>query len=59
MSEEKPRKTPPTESDPRKKRRAEQLRANLLRRKEQMRARRAGEADERTDGIRAARSSDE
>lgn len=34
---------------------AEQLRANLARRKQQARARRAGEGDERRDGIKAAK----
>ncbi|MBC2884347.1 hypothetical protein H7Q97_02900 [Ochrobactrum sp. CM-21-5] len=43
-----------TSSDQREKRRAEQLRANLMRRKAQSRSRRAGEADERNDGIDAA-----
>ena len=38
----------------RKARLAEQLRANLLRRKAQARARRTGEADERPDGLAAA-----
>ncbi|KXF76543.1 hypothetical protein ATN84_10790 [Paramesorhizobium deserti] len=38
----------------RKKRLAEQLRANLMRRKAQARARRAGDADDRADGIEAA-----
>lgn len=35
----------------REKRRAEQLRANLMRRKAQTRSRRAGEEDNRRDGI--------
>ncbi|NKC48909.1 hypothetical protein HED54_14140 [Ochrobactrum anthropi ATCC 49188] len=39
---------------PAQKRRAEELRANLMRRKAQSRSRRAGEADERNDGITAA-----
>lgn len=34
---------------------AEQLRANLAKRKAQARARRAGEADMRDDGIKAAK----
>ncbi|MFD1198438.1 hypothetical protein ACFQ3K_08935 [Brucella gallinifaecis] len=41
--------------DPREKRRAEQLRANLMRRKMQLRSRRAGDADERNDGITAGK----
>ncbi|MBJ6132348.1 hypothetical protein JAU75_05855 [Ochrobactrum sp. Q0168] len=40
--------------DRQKKRLADQLRANLMRRKEQSRSRRSGEADERNDGISAA-----
>ncbi|NKB95209.1 hypothetical protein HED48_05820 [Ochrobactrum intermedium] len=39
---------------PAQKRRAEELRADLMRRKAQLRSRRAGEADERNDGITAA-----
>ena len=42
-----------TKQQAREKRRAEQLRANLQRRKTQLRARRAGEADE-TDGLPAS-----
>ncbi|GAB1582806.1 hypothetical protein [Phyllobacterium phragmitis] len=42
------------ETAERKKRLAEQLRANLARRKAQARARRAGDADDRADGIEAA-----
>ncbi|RCS25715.1 hypothetical protein DUT91_02775 [Phyllobacterium salinisoli] len=38
----------------RRKRLAEQLRANLARRKAQARSRRAGDADDRVDGIEAA-----
>jgi hypothetical protein len=41
--------------DDRNKRLAEQLRANLQRRKAQARSRREGEADSRPDGISAAR----
>lgn len=44
-----------TGKDARERRLAEQLRANLQRRKAQVRARRAGEADE-TDGLPAAGS---
>jgi hypothetical protein len=44
-----------TQKDARKARLAEQLRANLQRRKAQARARRTGEADERPEGIAAAR----
>jgi len=40
--------------DPRAERLAAQLRANLQRRKAQLRARRDGEADARPDGIQAA-----
>jgi chromosome condensin MukBEF MukE localization factor len=40
--------------DPRAERLAAQLRANLQRRKAQLRARRDGEADARPDGIKAA-----
>ncbi|MCA0003873.1 MULTISPECIES: hypothetical protein [unclassified Mesorhizobium] len=39
----------------RKDRLAEQLRANLLKRKAQSRSRRAGEADKRPDGVGAAK----
>ncbi|CAB4325667.1 hypothetical protein IB024_09080 [Brucella sp. 6810] len=48
-----------TEADYRKKRLAEQLRANLMRRKAQSRSRRAGEADERNDGITAGHGKEE
>ena len=40
--------------DRRKERLAQQLRANLARRKAQARAKRAGEADERPEGLGAA-----
>ncbi|MGB3390147.1 MAG: hypothetical protein WBA88_19435 [Pseudaminobacter sp.] len=43
-----------TQKDARKARLAEQLRANLQRRKAQARARRTGEADDRPEGITAA-----
>lgn len=43
-----------TRADHRKSRLAEQLRANLQKRKEQSRARRAGDADAREDGLQAA-----
>ncbi|MFQ0815394.1 hypothetical protein AVM02_05930 [Brucella anthropi] len=56
MSENTTNKEKQTQSDQRKKRRAEELRANLMRRKAQSRSRRAGEADERNDGITAASS---
>jgi hypothetical protein len=46
-----------TEADRRRERAAEKLRENLARRKQQVRARRAGQADE-TDGLPAANSSD-
>jgi len=55
MSEKKTKNDNQTQSDPRKERRAEQLRANLMRRKVQSRSRRAGEADERNDGITAGK----
>lgn len=45
--------------DPREKRRAEQLRANLMRRKAQSRSRRAGDADERDDGITAGKENND
>ncbi|WP_310795352.1 MULTISPECIES: hypothetical protein [unclassified Brucella] len=48
-----------TEADYRKKRLAEQLRANLMRRKAQSRSRRAGEADERNDGITVGHGKEE
>ncbi|MEJ5018383.1 hypothetical protein WH297_01330 [Ochrobactrum vermis] len=54
MSENTTSKEKQAQSDQRKKRRAEELRANLMRRKAQSRSRRAGEADERNDGITAA-----
>jgi len=54
MSENTTNKEKQTQSDQRKKHRAEELRANLMRRKAQSRSRRAGEADERNDGITAA-----
>ncbi|WP_273792078.1 hypothetical protein [Brucella anthropi] len=53
MSENTTHKEKQTQSDQRKRRRAEELRANLMRRKAQSRSRRAGEADERNDGITA------
>lgn len=43
------------QKEARKARLAEQLRANLQRRKAQARARRTGEADERPEGIAAAK----
>jgi len=45
------------EKDQRAKRRAEQLRANLMRRKAQIRSRRFGAEDERSDGLPASRVS--
>ncbi|MHC5231283.1 hypothetical protein [Brucella sp. LJL56] len=54
MSENTTSRGKQSQSDQRKKRRAEELRANLMRRKAQSRSRRAGEADERNDGITAA-----
>ncbi|MEK1887771.1 MAG: hypothetical protein AAAB35_09415 [Phyllobacterium sp.] len=47
-------KNPNREQMNREKRRSEQLRANLARRKQQARSRRAGAADERDEGIVAA-----
>lgn len=44
-------KSPAGDADPRKARLAERLRANLQRRKQQARARRAGAADERPEGL--------
>ena len=44
--------------DARKARLAEQLRANLQRRKAQARSRRAGEADQRDDGLPGAQGTD-
>ncbi|WP_024849511.1 MULTISPECIES: hypothetical protein [unclassified Aminobacter] len=40
-----------SQKDERRKRLAEQLRANLMRRKAQARSRRVGEADSRPDGL--------
>ncbi|MBB4093408.1 hypothetical protein HGG72_13555 [Ochrobactrum pecoris] len=54
MSENTTSREKQAQSEQRKKRRAEELRANLMRRKAQSRSRRAGEADERNDGITAA-----
>ncbi|KAB2711568.1 hypothetical protein F9K88_09330 [Brucella intermedia] len=54
MSDTTTNKEKQIQSDQRKKRRAEELRANLMRRKAQLRSRRAGEADDRNDGITAA-----
>lgn len=48
-----------TETIRRQKRLAEELRANLARRKAQARSRRDGEADDREEGIPAARQKDE
>ncbi|AYG61543.1 hypothetical protein CCGE525_18455 [Rhizobium jaguaris] len=45
------------EAERRRERAAQKLRENLTRRKQQVRARRAGQADE-TDGLPAANSSD-
>ncbi len=47
-----------TEADRRRERAAQKLRENLSRRKQQVRARRAGQADE-TDGLPAAKAVDE
>lgn len=48
-----------TEAERREIRRAKALRANLARRKDQARARRAGEADPREDGLPAANNTDD
>lgn len=55
MSEKDTKNNKQRQPDPREKRRAEQLRANLMRRKVQSRSRRAGDADERNDGITAGK----
>jgi len=52
-------KMPATSQDQKKARLAEELRANLLKRKAQARARRTGEADGRPEGIAAARKPDD
>jgi hypothetical protein len=52
-------KTELSQADGRKARLAEQLRANLQRRRAQARSRRAGEADLRSDGLAAASDADE
>lgn len=51
--------TPPqkAKTDQRAKRRSEQLRANLMRRKAQIRSRRAGAEDDRGEGLPAASES--
>ncbi|TXR48352.1 hypothetical protein FVA77_14900 [Phyllobacterium endophyticum] len=49
-----PPKDPNSEQIDREKRRSEQLRANLARRKHQSRSRRSGNADERDEGIVAS-----
>ena len=48
--------SPTTAADKRAAKLAEALRANLAKRKAQARARRAGEADQRADGLAAART---
>jgi hypothetical protein len=45
---------PNREQEEREKRRSEQLRANLARRKQQSRSRRSGAADDRDEGLKAA-----
>lgn len=55
MSEKDTENNDQSQADPRETRRAEQLRANLMRRKAQSRSRRAGDADERNDGITAGK----
>ncbi|WP_273725961.1 hypothetical protein [Brucella gallinifaecis] len=59
MSEKDKQNSKQSQPDSREKRRAEQLRANLMRRKVQSRSRRAGDADERNDGITAGKQSSE
>lgn len=49
-------KTLKTAEDHRKARLAEQLRTNLQKRKAQSRARRAGDADSRDEGLQAAKT---
>ncbi len=49
----------PNQDEARRERLSQQLRDNLARRKAQARARRAGQADERDDGIGAARAAQE
>ena len=55
MSEKDTKNNKKSQPDPREKRRAEQLRANLMRRKVQSRSRRAGDANGRNDGITAGK----
>ncbi|MBC8718148.1 hypothetical protein [Ochrobactrum sp. Marseille-Q0166] len=59
MSEKDKQNSKQSQPDSREKRRAEQLRANLMRRKVQSRSRRAGDADERNDGITAGKQSND
>jgi hypothetical protein len=47
------------EADQRAKRRSEQLRANLMRRKAQIRSRRSGAEDERGEGLPAAHNNEQ
>jgi len=51
-------KTPATSQEQRKARLAAELRANLQKRKAQARSRRTGAADERPEGIEAAKKDD-
>lgn len=44
-------KKPPTAAEIRKAKLAKELRANLMKRKEQARARRSGDGDERAEGL--------
>lgn len=55
MSEENTHDEKKDQADRRKKRLADELRANLMRRKAQTRSRRAGDADERNTGITAGK----
>ncbi len=55
MSEDNTHDEKKNQADRRKKRLAEELRANLMRRKAQARSRRSGDADERDTGITAGK----
>ena len=56
MTDDRDKQAEPAKRNARKERLAEQLRANLQRRKAQARARRAGAADQRPDGIAPEKS---
>ncbi|WP_439271574.1 hypothetical protein [Pseudochrobactrum sp. HB0163] len=57
MSEKSETSSRKAEADQRAKRRSEQLRANLMRRKAQIRSRRVGAEDDRGEGLPAAGTS--